>query len=212
MQEGLSLVTPVFKGNQDRTRMFLFAGQFSIPQPTLRVTAGRSVQRISGRSLPSDVQGFQTLPRQLPEVLFLSSVPVSRGRATHILRVAFKDSLERLFRTAVWTRISSCLSSSGACPALLFLPLPQSSAPDPQALFGGVASSFHSGSAGTVCRPQKSIGTRAERLSMPGPCGTLLSVPFLAEAAPTHCLPAFQRRVLSRPMPRESCSPAAILL
>lgn len=34
-------------------------------QPTLRVTAGRSVQRISGRSLPSDVQGFQTLPRQL---------------------------------------------------------------------------------------------------------------------------------------------------
>lgn len=111
-------------------------------------------------------------------MLFLSSVPVTRGRAMHILRVAFKDSLERLFRTAVWTRISSCLSSSGACPALLFLPLPQSSAPDPQALFGGVASSFHSGSAGTVCRPQKSIGTRAEGLSTPGSCGTLLSGPF----------------------------------
>lgn len=111
-------------------------------------------------------------------MLFLSSVPVSRGRAMHILRVAFKDFLERLFRTAVWTCISSCLSSSGACPALLFLPLPQSSAPDPQALFGGVVSSFHSGSAGTVCRPQKSIGTRAERLSTPGPCGTLLSGPF----------------------------------
>lgn len=34
-------------------------------QPTLRVTAGWSVQRSSGWSLPSDVQGFQTLPRQL---------------------------------------------------------------------------------------------------------------------------------------------------
>lgn len=87
-------------------------------QPTLRVTAGRSVQRISGRSLPSDVQGFQTLPRQLPEVLFLSSVPVSRGRAMHILRVAFKDSLERLFRTAVCPAVGHVLPCfSCLCPS-----------------------------------------------------------------------------------------------
>lgn len=109
-----------------------------------------------------DFQGFQSLPRQLPEVLFPSSIPVTRERAMHTHRVAFKDSLERLFGTAVCTHISSCLSSSGACPALLSLPLPQSSAPDVQALFDGVAGSFHSGSAGTVCRPQKSIGTRVE--------------------------------------------------
>lgn len=189
--------------------MFLFAGQLSIPQPTLRVTGGRSGQRISAGVCLVD---FQSLPRQLPEVLFPSSIPVTRGRAMHIHRVAFKDSLERLFRTAVWTHISSCLSSSGACPALLSLPLPQSSAPDVQALFGGVAGSFHSGSAGTVCRPQKSIGTRVEGPLQATPLrdSALWPLSQQRQLQPIACLP-LQRWALSRPMPKYSCSSVAIL-
>lgn len=164
---------------------------------------GQSRESLAGVCLV-DFQGFRGLPRQHPEVLFPSSIPVTRGRAMHIHRVAFKDSLERPFRTAVWTHISSCLSSSGACPALLSLPLPQSSAPDVQALFGGVAGSFHSGSAGTVCRPQKSIGTRVE--------GPLQATPLSQQRQlqPIACLP-LQRWALSRPMPKYSCSSVAIL-
>lgn len=71
------------------------------------------------------------------------------------LKTLQRDSLEQL--SAPTSHVCPAVG-----PALLSLPLPQSSAPDVQALFDGVAGSFHSGSAGTVCRPQKSIGTRVE--------------------------------------------------
>lgn len=89
------------------------------------------------------------------------------------------------------------------------LPLPQSSAPEVQGLFAGLAGGIHSGSTGAVCGPQKSTGARVKGLSQPCPRGHWPLAPLqliLTETAPAIARMPSQRWALSRATP--TCSAA----